>query len=76
MGRGQGSKLNGNAIVCHPGDPLTSLKNPTIIQLVSHEAQGFWSFFVFFIDHNVSFFSQTFSFCEKYGPEGVLYVEI
>lgn len=39
--RGQESKLNGNTIFCHPGDPITSQKNPTIINSLAVKLKDF-----------------------------------
>lgn len=43
--RGQESELNGNTIFYHPGDGITILKNPTIINSLAVKLRGFtdWS---------------------------------
>lgn len=50
---GQESKLNGNTIFCHPGDPITFLKNPAIVNSLAVKVKDF-------IDHNTSYTSSFF----------------
>lgn len=40
--RGRESKLNGNTILCHPGDPITFPEKPHHYQLISCNFEGFY----------------------------------